>query len=171
MQRRLFRSKHNRVLLGVCGGIGDYFDIDPVIIRIITVLLIIAFNIVAIIAYFIMALVIPIEGSVSSTPRDSIRENVADLKDTGAGIGEEIRTAFQKPEGKGGVSSEPPPVTPPPYSHHDSNRALLIVGLIIIIIGIFFLLTINFGWIWRSLWPVILIVVGLIVILLVVRKR
>jgi phage shock protein C len=161
MQRRLFRSKHNRVLLGVCGGIGEYFDTDPVIIRIITVLLIIAFNFLTIIAYFIMALVIPLEGSASATPRDSIRENVEDLKETGTGIGEEIRTAFQKPPAPTGVPGQPPPFTSPPHYHTDSNRALLIVGLIIIIIGIFFLLTINFGWIWGKLWPIILIVVGL----------
>ena len=32
--KRLFRSRNNRVIAGVCGGIGEYLDIDPVIIRI-----------------------------------------------------------------------------------------------------------------------------------------
>jgi|TARA_Y100000310_G_C20601750_1_gene773404 phage shock protein C len=31
--KRLFRSKTNRVLAGVCGGIGDYFNVDPTLIR------------------------------------------------------------------------------------------------------------------------------------------
>ncbi len=31
--KRLYRSKDNRVLCGVCGGIGDYLNVDPTIIR------------------------------------------------------------------------------------------------------------------------------------------
>ncbi len=32
-RRRLYRSEDDRLLAGVCGGLGDYFNIDPVIIR------------------------------------------------------------------------------------------------------------------------------------------
>ena len=37
--RRLFRSKSARVIAGVCGGIAEYFNIDPVIIRIVWVVI------------------------------------------------------------------------------------------------------------------------------------
>lgn len=37
--KRLYRSRKNRVIFGFCGGLGEYFCIDPVIIRIIYVLL------------------------------------------------------------------------------------------------------------------------------------
>ena len=37
--RRLYRSRTNRVLAGVCGGIGEYFNIDPVIIRILAIVI------------------------------------------------------------------------------------------------------------------------------------
>lgn len=157
MERRLYRSKRNRVLLGVCGGIAEYFNIDPVIVRVIAVILIIPGVFPAIIAYFILALIIPLEGSTSSSPRDNIRENVSDLRNTSVGIGEEIRTTFQKPD------------IPP--SHAEPNRALWIIGLIIIAIGVFFLILNIFGWIWRYLWPLMLIAVGLIIVLLVVRRR
>lgn len=33
MTKRLYRSHTNKVLAGVCGGLGEYFDIDPVLIR------------------------------------------------------------------------------------------------------------------------------------------
>ena len=33
MRKRLYRSRENKVLAGVCGGIGEYFDVDPVLIR------------------------------------------------------------------------------------------------------------------------------------------
>ena len=37
--KRLYRSTNNKVLAGVCGGIGEYFNVDPVIIRILMVIL------------------------------------------------------------------------------------------------------------------------------------
>ncbi|MDP7240971.1 MAG: PspC domain-containing protein, partial [Dehalococcoidia bacterium] len=39
MARKLYRSTTNRKIWGVCGGLGDYFDIDPVLVRIIFVAL------------------------------------------------------------------------------------------------------------------------------------
>jgi len=37
-KKRLYRSRSERWLVGVCGGIGEYFDIDPTVIRIVFVL-------------------------------------------------------------------------------------------------------------------------------------
>ncbi|MBR5429351.1 MAG: PspC domain-containing protein [Firmicutes bacterium] len=37
--KRLYRSTKNRMLGGICGGVAEYFDIDPTIIRLIYVLL------------------------------------------------------------------------------------------------------------------------------------
>ncbi|NQT33735.1 PspC domain-containing protein [bacterium] len=37
--KRLYRSMDNRLLAGVCSGLGEYFEIDPVIIRIIWIIL------------------------------------------------------------------------------------------------------------------------------------
>ena len=36
--KKLYRSRKNRWLVGVCGGIGEYFNIDPTVIRVIFVL-------------------------------------------------------------------------------------------------------------------------------------
>ena len=38
-QKRLYKSRQNRMLCGVCGGIAEYFNIDPTIVRLITVAL------------------------------------------------------------------------------------------------------------------------------------
>lgn len=54
--KRLYRSRKNRVLSGVCGGIGDYFGIDPVIVRLVFI-----FTGVGLLAYIVMAIIIPIE--------------------------------------------------------------------------------------------------------------
>lgn len=55
--RRLRRSRQDRVLAGVCGGLGRYLDLDPVVLRIVTVALI--FTGVGIPAYIIAWIAIP----------------------------------------------------------------------------------------------------------------
>lgn len=60
MKKRLYRSKTEKIIGGVCGGIGNYFNIDPVIIRILTVLLILTTEF-ALFAYIIAWIVIPLE--------------------------------------------------------------------------------------------------------------
>lgn len=37
--RRLYRSRSNKIIAGVCGGIAEYFNIDPVIVRILAVVI------------------------------------------------------------------------------------------------------------------------------------
>lgn len=59
--KRLYRSKTNRVIAGVCGGIGEYFNIDPVLIRILWVLFALAGG-SGVFAYIICWIIIPEEG-------------------------------------------------------------------------------------------------------------
>jgi phage shock protein PspC (stress-responsive transcriptional regulator) len=56
--RRLFRSSANKVIGGVCGGLGEYFDIDPNVIRLIAVLLVF-FGGLSLWVYIIMWIVLP----------------------------------------------------------------------------------------------------------------
>ena len=56
-QKRLYRSRENRMICGVCGGIADYFNVDPTLIRLGLVLL--ACTGSGILAYFIAAIKIP----------------------------------------------------------------------------------------------------------------
>ena len=58
--KRLYRSRTNRRLFGVCGGIGEYFNIDPVIVRILWILLIMAGG-SGIVGYIIACLIVPEE--------------------------------------------------------------------------------------------------------------
>ena len=58
--KRLYRSRKNRMLGGVCGGIAEYFDIDPVIVRLIAVALFFVGG-SALLAYVIALIIIPYE--------------------------------------------------------------------------------------------------------------
>lgn len=60
MKKRLKRSKRDSKLLGVCAGIANFFDIDPTLVRIIWIIFTCLFG-TGIIAYFIMALIMPDE--------------------------------------------------------------------------------------------------------------
>lgn len=56
--RKLYRSRNNRFIAGVCGGIGEYFNIDPTIVRLLFVLFLFAF-LSTLIVYLVMWLVVP----------------------------------------------------------------------------------------------------------------
>lgn len=58
MQRQLLRSESNKVIGGVCGGLGDYFDVDPTLVRIIAVLLFFASGF-GVLAYIVGWIIIP----------------------------------------------------------------------------------------------------------------
>lgn len=56
--KKLYKSRSNRVICGACGGIGEYFNIDPTLVRLIWIILIFCFG-TGILAYIIAALIIP----------------------------------------------------------------------------------------------------------------
>ena len=58
MRNRLYRSKQDRMIAGVCGGLGNYLGIDPTVVRLIWVLLVFGAGF-GVLAYIICAIVIP----------------------------------------------------------------------------------------------------------------
>lgn len=56
--KKLLRSKSNRMLAGVCGGVAEYFNLDPTIVRIIYAILTFA-GFAGLLIYLIMWLLIP----------------------------------------------------------------------------------------------------------------
>lgn len=63
--RRLYRSMQDRKIAGVCGGLGDYFDLDPVFFRLVF-LLSILFGGLGALAYLVMWIMVPAQ---AGTPR------------------------------------------------------------------------------------------------------
>jgi phage shock protein PspC (stress-responsive transcriptional regulator) len=71
--KRLYRSKRNKVIAGICGGVGEYLDIDPVIVRILAVILTPFTGGLTILVYIVSVFVIPPEplyGTDSTTPAE-----------------------------------------------------------------------------------------------------
>ena len=66
--KKLYRSNANRVLAGVCGGVGEYFGIDPLLLRLgFAALFVLGGS--GLLAYILAAVIIPKEG-------DAVHESV-----------------------------------------------------------------------------------------------
>ncbi len=57
--KKLFRNKSNSIIGGVCSGIADYLDIDPVLIRLIFIIGGIFLTSITLITYFLLWIFIP----------------------------------------------------------------------------------------------------------------
>jgi phage shock protein C len=57
--KKLYRSSKDRILGGICGGIAEYFNADPTIVRLLFVLLLLASFGTAVIGYLIAWIIIP----------------------------------------------------------------------------------------------------------------
>jgi phage shock protein C len=147
--QRLYKSRKDKVLDGVCGGIGDYFNVDTVVIRVIWVLAtIFSAGGFGILAYLIAMLIIPRE----SDQREST--SVRHTNNTDDDATDEQQT----------------------YSGKRKNKLSLLLGLLLIIFGGVLLLErfigINlralFSEIQTYLWPLLLIGLG---VFLLSRRR
>ena len=56
--RKLYRSRKDRIICGVCGGLGEYLGVDPTIVRLLWILFSLAYG-AGIIAYILACIVIP----------------------------------------------------------------------------------------------------------------
>jgi len=63
-EKRLIRSRDDRMLFGVCAGVAHYLNVDPVIVRLVAVLLTL-WNGVGLLVYLVLALVMPQEPAVA----------------------------------------------------------------------------------------------------------
>ncbi|MFQ5640280.1 MAG: PspC domain-containing protein [bacterium] len=69
MDKKFTRSREEKMIGGVCGGIAKYFNVDPTIVRIAWALLTLVTEIFpGIIAYIVMLVIVPEESTVDSTP-------------------------------------------------------------------------------------------------------
>ena len=96
-KRRLYRDPDHRVIGGVCGGLGAYFNMDPVILRIIFVVLLFATTGAAFLAYIILWIAVP--KAKNTAQRLEMRGQEATVKNIEKSIKEEVgemKESFQK---------------------------------------------------------------------------
>jgi len=131
--KKLRRSSSDKMIAGVCGGLGEYFDVDPLIFRLIFAVMII-FGGTGVLAYIILWILIP---------EDNEQRNIKDL-------GENIKKGANK------MAQEIKDT-----DVHSNSR--FVAGAIILTIGVIFLINNFFPFFGlgvKKLWPLIIIVVG-----------
>jgi phage shock protein C len=160
---------HDRWIAGVCSGLGDYFHVDPLIIRIVFIAAAFLQGL-GILLYLVLWLLMPPADAPSTSMGDfgsHFRAMQDDLRRLGANFSMGRPTpAPTDPSAAGGPAPSPP--GPYPYG----RRGGIVVGVVLIVLGAWFLLQ-NMGlltwWRWDLFWPAVLIILG--VALLVRRFR
>ena len=153
--KRLYRSAKSKVFGGVAGGIAEYFDIDPIIIRLLFVIIAFAGGGGAIV-YLILWIALPLE------PISPYTMNMGSGEPFNAGNPDE-QSASEF--GTGTANPFNIPVKP-------ENRNSLIGGVVLISIGLIFFANrfipnINF----HNLWPLVLVVIGGVLIATSLAER
>jgi phage shock protein PspC (stress-responsive transcriptional regulator) len=95
--KRLYRDPDNRVLGGVCGGIGAYMNIDPVIFRIIFVISFFGFG-VGLLIYLVLWIVIP--EAVTTAQKLEMRGDPVNVSNIGSFIKDEFENVKNSFKGK-----------------------------------------------------------------------
>jgi phage shock protein PspC (stress-responsive transcriptional regulator) len=137
---RLYRSEKNKMIAGVAGGIGEFFGVDPSLIRLLFVIITLLGG-SGILLYIVLWIILPTESDVKKgTTEEHIKANVEEIRNKA----EKFASGVRDTRGS------------------SDNRAWW--GLIIVIIGAFFLFS-NLGFLgfldWGRFWPLILIVFGI----------
>ena len=65
MRKRIYRSSDERMIAGVAGGLAEYFDIDPSILRVLWLVALFTTGPVALFFYVVCAMVIPSEREIT----------------------------------------------------------------------------------------------------------
>lgn len=138
-QRQLRRSHDDRIVAGLCGGLGDFFDLDPVFFRIAFVLLAFAGG-GGLVLYLVLTLVVPAEGRDGAGTRDTMRRGAEDLADSVRDVTEGLR---------GGADGD--------RRRKTAAILLILVGAILLFQNLDWLDWLDAGWIW----PVLLIGLGI----------
>jgi phage shock protein C len=162
---RLYRSRDDRMLAGVAGGLAELWGADPSLVRVIWALLVVFTGGVALIVYIVMAVVIPeepdvpppVEGQPLAEGAPTAGQGWASATDarTARRTAREARAAARRAAG-GDRSSFP---------------AGAILGGFLIILGGFFLAReflpqIDFDW----FWPLVLVGLGVLLVVSTVRR-
>ena len=143
--KRLYRSTTHKVIGGVAGGLGDYLDIDPVLIRIAFVVALF-FGGAGLLAYIIAWIIIP------EQPRESTMSTPIDPQQST-------------------VPPQPQPPQPPMHEHRHGHGNI-VGGLVLLVIGFLFLAEnflpdFHFG----DWWPLILVAIGVGLLYRAVRSN
>lgn len=173
MNQRLYRSRDDRMIAGVAGGVADHLGVDPSIVRILWVLLAIFSGGIFFLLYLVMMVVVPeepvdwvVEEGGAAAPAETPAEGAGGAPVGGAPVGGTGPTATATEAARAARRAER---AAPRRERHDGTGSV-ILGLILILVGGFFLLRMYIPWLDAGrFWPLLLVIIGLVLILGAIR--
>ena len=160
MDKKLHRSQTDKIIAGIAGGLGEHFEVDPTIVRLIFVLITVLGG-SGVLLYLILWVLIPKDPEGKMViDKDRVKEVAEEIKGKAESFGKGIKEEFgkediQKPAEK-------------------SNKSGGLFGWILIIAGILFLINIfhpfSFRYYIFRFWPAGLILLGMVLIFRSNRK-
>ncbi|HEX2767302.1 MAG TPA: PspC domain-containing protein [Candidatus Limnocylindria bacterium] len=149
MNRRLVRSRTDRVIAGVAAGLARYLNADPALVRIAWALLIPLTGGAAFLAYIVGWIVVPEDAGVAPTASSSAGSDVEGTQPFAA------------------TSDAPAPTA----RDGGDNRAGLFVGIGLVLLGAWFLVRQYIDIDWSLVWPIALIAIGAVILVTTTRRR
>ena len=149
--RKLFRSDEDRIIAGVCGGLGEYFEVDSTIVRIIFILL--AFGGIGVLLYITLLFIMPTRHMAKTgNAKEDIKNNAEKVAEDVKAAAKDWKETYKQGE----------------WHHHEwRGDGRVWMGVVLLVIGIIFLFDtwkifpwLNFG----HLWPILLIILGFVII-------
>ena len=175
MNQHLYRSRDDRMLAGVAGGLAELWDADPSLVRIIWALLVVLTGGIALVVYVVMAIVVPDEdevlfpdanpaspasptGDPASTP---IAAAASPTVPVGLSVREQRRIARREARAARRAERGREPRTWP-----------VVMGVLLILVGVWYLVreylpTLDWDW----FWPASLVALGCVILAFAVRPR
>ena len=152
---RLYRSRHDRMLAGVAGGLAEMWGADPSLVRVIWALLVVFTGGIALLVYIVMALVVPEESLDVDRTAAAAGEAATPEARAAALAAHDARVAARRASG----------------GDRGSFPASVILGGFLIILGGFFLAreflpSIDFDW----FWPLVLVGLGVLLVVTSMRR-
>ncbi|HEX9634711.1 MAG TPA: PspC domain-containing protein [Candidatus Limnocylindria bacterium] len=157
MNRRLYRSRTESVLGGVAGGVAEYLDADPSIVRIIWAILGIVTGGIFVVLYIVMWIVVP-EAPVSAAPASAATATAAPPAASGEAAGQAASPSVM-------TQASPP-------RRRSSGGRSLVFGLILVGLGAWFLIREYVPQIDTDLlWPIGLVALGVVLVIASLRRQ
>ncbi|MBI4337299.1 MAG: PspC domain-containing protein [Chloroflexi bacterium] len=153
--KRLYKSSEDRLLFGVCGGVAEYFEVDPVLVRLTFIALAFVSG-VGLVLYVLLAIITPTAQTKAAQPAQVVGENLRSMPGETAEAGRRLGGAFRQAPAEGQAVSQTEGRT-------GTDRARNALALVLVVVG-GLALAANLGafwWFrWGIFWPLVLIALG-----------
>jgi phage shock protein C len=163
VNRRLYRSRRDSILGGVAGGVADYFDMDPSIVRVVWAVLALATGGIFLVLYIVMWIVVPEGPSAATVARAAASDALPPPPGTGS------EPAVTDPADA--AASAPDWQSYEQRLRRGGSGGAVVFGVILIGLGVWFLIDQYVPAIDSDLlWPVALVVVGIVLLVVALRR-